>query len=264
MEYVSKTTHDGRNVRVKDYKKRIKRNRRRRKILFFSFLLLCIFIFILYAPFFNIKEIRCVGNDIMTDEELIAVSTIGYDYNVFRTSIKKAERLVETIPYVKKASVKRKFPNIIEINITKSEVFGYIPLNEGYIYIDENSKMLEYSQVPPEKNVPVIQNTGVLSFEGGKQIVADEDKKTELIKKGISALITNDILHKITIINVSETDEFTIFYDNNLEILVGDVKDIDYKINFALRIINDTLGDEPKGFLDVSNPERESIHREKK
>ena len=96
MEYVSKTTHDGRNVRVRDYKKRIKRNRRRRKILFFSFLLFCILLFLHLSPIFDIKAIKCIGSEIVSEDEIISASTLSFDYNIFRASMRKAQKGIES------------------------------------------------------------------------------------------------------------------------------------------------------------------------
>ncbi len=264
MEYISKTTHDGRNVRVKDYKKRVRRNRRRRKVLFVSFLLLCVMIFVHLSPLFNVKEVICTGNNKVSSEELVSTSTISIGYNIFRTSVKKAERNVRKIPYIKEARVIRRLPNKIEIKVTESGVCGYLPLAEGYIYIDENCKMLQYSESPPEEQVPVVQNTGILSFEGGKIVTADDDKKTELLTACYKAIIADNALEKITIIDVAQADTLTLFYNNSLEILVGNIKNIDYKISFALRTINEKLGINPKGFLDIRNPENGTIYREKK
>lgn len=264
MDYISKTTHEGRNVRVKDYKKRVRRNRRRRKILFFSFLLLCFLMFLHLSPIFNIKEIRCVGNQMVSNEEVIATSTISYNYNLFRMSVGKAKKLVETMPYVQNAEVKRKIPNVIEIDITECKVSGYLPLNEGYIYVDDSCRMLEFNTMPPELNVPVIQSTGVLSFEGGKKLLVDDDEKLDLIIAVFKRINSNASLDKITIIDIPTADKLTLYYNNRLQILVGDIKDIDYKINFALRTIDEKLGENAKGFLDVSNPKNGSIYREKK
>ena len=265
MEYVSKTTHDGRNVRVRDYKKSIKRNRRRRKILFFSFLLFCILLFLHLSPIFDIKAIKCIGSEIVSEDEIISASTLSFDYNIFRASMRKAQKGIESsIPYIKSAKVKRKIPNKIEIKVTECTVAGYLPLNEGYIYIDENCKMLEFNNSPPPRQVPIIQNTGVITFEAGKRLLPDDGKKAEALEGFFKIAQTNDLLGKITVIDIVQPDRLTLIYDNTLEIFIGDSRKLDYKINFAVRTILERLGDNPRGFLVVSNPEYGSVYREKK
>jgi hypothetical protein len=72
------------------------------------------------------------------------------------------------------------------------------------------------------------------------------------------------LLGKITVIDIVQPDRLTLIYDNTLEIFIGDSRKLDYKINFAVRTILERLGDNPRGFLDVSNPEYGSVYREKK
>jgi hypothetical protein len=222
-------------------------------------------IFFRRAPFFAVKEIRCAGNAAVSAEEIIAASTISYEYNLFRVSVKKAASRIAAIPYVRAVTVKRKLPNRIEIKITECEVRGYLPLNEGYIYIDGACKMLEYNSVPPA-GVPVIQNTGVLSYEGGKRLLADDDKKTDAVAAVIAAARNHFPPEQITAIDAARADDLTLLYNNKLEIRVGNVKDLDYKLNIALRAISDKLGENAGGYLDVSNPASGSgsVYREKK
>ncbi len=261
MDYVSKTTHDGRNVRVKDYKKRIRRNRRRRRALAFAFLLLCLSVFLGFAPLFSVSEVVCTGNEKVSDSVLFAASTVSIGYNIFRTSTAKAERLVSAIPYIKSAEVRRRLPNKIEIRVVESSVHGYIPLEERYIYIDESGKMLELAQTPPDKAAPVVQGTGVTEFKGGQTAAADNAAKIPLLAACLTALDANGAADKITIVDITDTERLTIYYNNSLKILVGGIKDIDYRIAFAMQTINEKLGANPKGFLDIRTP-AEAIHRD--
>jgi len=263
MDYISKMTPDGRNVRVKDYKKRIKRNRRRRKIFFFSFLLLCLILFLRFAPLFKITKIECIDNAIVPSEEIITASTIGYDRNLFGTGSKKARMLIEKIPYVASAKIKKKLPGTIQIEITESRVFGFVPLNEGYIYIDENCKMLEYNTNAPDAAVPLISGTGVQSFEGGKLLQTDDEDKIKMITEAIRAAYSNFALESFTSIDVTDTGQLTIFYGYNLEAFFGSTVDIDYKTKFMLNAIAN-LGENPKGYINVSNPEAGANHRDVK
>ncbi len=263
MPYVSKTTSDGRFVRVKDYKKRARKNRLKRRFLFFTFLFFCFMLFLHLAPFFKIKEIRCREGSHVSKEEIISVSTISYDYNIFRTSLKKAKRNIDGIPYVKKTVIKRKFPNIIQISITECEAFANVPLGEGYIYIDDQCKMLEYANAA-DAQLPYIQQTGVIAFEAGKILQSDNPNKTEALISLFKALRENDLAAKVKEINIPSNEELAFIYNDLLEIFVGGIDNLGYKIAFTSRTISEELGEKPKGFLDISNPKYGLIYREKK
>ncbi|NLB82182.1 MAG: FtsQ-type POTRA domain-containing protein [Clostridiaceae bacterium] len=217
MGYVSKTTSDGRFVRVKDYKKRIRRNRLKRRILFFAFLLFCVVLFFHLAPIFNVKEIRCTESGIVSKEEIITASTISYDYNIFRTSLKKAKKKIESIPYIENAVIKRKFPNIIEIKVTECEVCACVPLNEGYIYIDKECKMLEYSNVAKE-GLPIVHSTGAITFEAGNKLQCDVVEKTDVLKELFKSLSENNLLGLINLVDIPDIDRITVFYEYSLEV----------------------------------------------
>jgi len=263
MDYISKTTSDGRFVRVKNYKKRIRRNRIKRRICFFVFLLFCLMLFLYLAPFFNIKEIRCAGEDIVSKEEILTASTISFDYNLFRTSVKKAKQKIEIIPYIKKAIVKRKFPNVISIAVTECTVFGNVPLGEGYIYIDEEGKALEFCDSAKE-NLPYIENTGIISFEAGKKLQCDNPEKKDILVPLLSVLSENNLLDKVSVIDLADAGKVSIKYANSLEIYIGNIDNLNYKIDFAIKTILEKLGNNPVGYLDVSNPKYGFVYREKK
>ncbi|MCK9479390.1 MAG: FtsQ-type POTRA domain-containing protein [Firmicutes bacterium] len=263
MGYVSKTTSDGRLVRVKDYKKRIRRNRLKRKILFFTFLLFCFALFLHLAPIFNIKEISCDTGEIVSKDEIITASGIGYDFNIFRTNIKKAAKKVEDIAYVRKAVIKRKFPNVVKISVSECKAFGNLPLGEGYVYIDEECKMLEYSSIRKE-GLPLILNTGIITFEAGKKLQSDGEGKNKALKELFKTLTDTDLIGIITTVDILSDDMLTLFYNDALEILVGKAEDLDYKMGFAIKTIVEKLGDNPRGYLDVSNPKYGFVYRERK
>jgi len=253
MGYISKTTPDGRTVKVKDYKKRAKRNRRNRRVLFFTFIILCFVAFTLFAPFFNIKTIICTGNTKVTSETIIAASKIGIGNNIYRTNLNSAKRDVQSIPYISEARIKRGFPNIIKIDVTQSEVSAYMPVDGGYVYIDSVGKMLEQNTNPPTAKVPIIENSGIQIFDGGKIFLSDDTKKVEIIVATLQEIVHNSILDKVTIINTPSADKIAFTINNRLEVLVGDINNLPYKIGFMTIKALENLGNNASGFLDVSS-----------
>ena len=253
MSYISKTTPDGRTVKVKDYKKRVRRNRRNRRILFFTFIILCFVAFTLFAPFFKSKTIVCTGNTKVPSETIIVASKIGIGNNIYRTSLNVAKKSVQSIPYISEARIKRGFPNIIKIDVTQSEVSAYMPVDGGYVYIDSAGKMLEQSANPPNARVPIIENSGIQNFVGGKIFLSDDAKKVEIIVATLQEIVHNSILDKVTIINASSPDKITFTINNRLEVLVGDISNLSYKIGFMTIKALENLGNNTSGFLDVSS-----------
>jgi len=263
MSYISKTTTDGRTVKVKDYKKRVKRNRRNRRVLFFTFITLCFVAFTLFAPFFKIKAIIPTGNSKVSSEEIIVASKIGIGNNIYRTSLKLAKNGVKKIPYINEVRIKRSFPNVIKIDVTQSEVSAYMPVSGGYVYIDSFGKMLELSQNPPNLRVPIIENSGIMDFQGGKIFLSDDAKKVEIVIATLQEIVHNSILDKVTIINVASADKISFTINNKLEVLVGDINNLPYKIGFITIKALENLGNNTSGFLDVSSG-KNGVYRDHK
>jgi len=264
MTHERKPVSTSRNSKAKDYKKRAKRNKIKRRILFYCFIVFCIFLFFRFAPFFKIAEIECSGNNKVKSTEIIETAKIELNKNLYGTNTSKAEKNLKKIAYIEDVKIKKKFPNKILINITESTPAAYIPLNEGYVYIDADCKMLEYSEKASETPLPVIQGTNLLTFEAGNIIVPDDEAKIEIISKALNCMEENEFLPKVTMINIPATDEFIFFVNNTLEVFAGNANDIEYKIEFTFKTIESQLGDKTKGFLDASNPKSGVVYRENK
>ncbi|MBR0278125.1 MAG: FtsQ-type POTRA domain-containing protein [Clostridia bacterium] len=111
MKYIDKTTKSGKVVKLKNYKKRVKINKIKRKILLFLFIIICILSILLFAPFMKIKKINCVGNTVNNSNDIISVSGISIGDNLIRINKIKAKKdITEKFPYIKNIDIKRNQP----------------------------------------------------------------------------------------------------------------------------------------------------------
>jgi len=243
-------------VRIKDYKKRIRRNRRNRKILFIL-VLLAVFMCILYfAPWFKINKINVAGTAVLTEKEVISASTIGYGRNVFRTSIKKAKRCISELPYVSEVKITRKFPATIQIDVTECKVSGYIEYSDTYIYVDDKGKMLEQNKMPPQNTVPLIENLNINKYVQGEIIQSKNEDKAEYIIDLFEVLKKNGLIEKTTLINIPDVHNLSITIDNKLEVFIGENNVLDYKIGFLTIKTAEKLGENIRGYLNVSSGDK--------
>ncbi len=252
MKYVDKTTEGGKIVKLKNYKKRAKRNRIKRKILL-VFLILIILIFILlYAPFMKVKTINCIGNEKISAEEIVSASKICIGNNIFRINKIKAINSIEDIPYIKDITIDRKLPSTININVEECIVRAYIPYNKEYIFIDEDAKILEISTTPPETQASVITGVKMINptvneiaeFKNTKHIECLTDILSTTAKSRFNGIVTN--------IDITDVKNTKITINDKLVIIVGDTDNMDYKINFMASGAYDSLGNNRSGTLDVS------------
>jgi len=105
-------------------KKTVVKKKRKLKfisVLIFLIILLLIGFFAVMLLSIPTKNIFIHGNDILTDKEIIELARLSDYPDYFSTSTNKMKRRLESNPFVKKATVKRKFFGVFDINIDEAK-----------------------------------------------------------------------------------------------------------------------------------------------
>ena len=158
-------------VRVKKRKINIK------KILIFFFVLILIFLTGYYVSNLSIKNIYIVGNNILSDKEIIEIAKIE-DYPPFLTvSSNEIEDVLKENVYIKDINVKKKL------------------FNKLYIYITEKKILCMYDGQLIFEDFSVIDNK--YKINGFPLLISDINNiKDKFISK--FALVENNVLLKIS------------------------------------------------------------------
>jgi cell division protein FtsQ len=129
--------------RIPKLKKQKRKKSNRRLILYVSILfLLVLFLIYFRSPLSNIADISVEGNHYMNKKEIMKVSGITYDTSYFRVNSKQAKKALEKQNEIKKANVKKRFPNKITITIEEYKTTGYVS-KKGKLYpLLENGEIL--------------------------------------------------------------------------------------------------------------------------
>lgn len=252
MKYIDKTTKSGKVVKLKNYKKRARRNRIKRRLALFLLIFIAFAVFFTNVPFMRVKNIYCYGNSKVTSDELVSASGFCIGNNIIRVNKAKALDEIAKLPYVKTVKIRRKLPSRINIAITECDVAAYAKLGDTYIYIDEDGKVLQESDVPPETASCVLSGVNVtkhvpgqiISFKNEKQIAAYSTLVKALNKSGFNGIVT--------IIDLTDTQNLKFSVNNSLEVIVGTTEDLDYKIDFLAFGAYSNIGPNRTGTVDVS------------
>ncbi len=253
MGYVEKQTNDGKIVKLKDYKKRARRNKFRRKLLLVVFLLFVLILILLYAPFMQVKNINCFGNELVSAEEILSASKICKGNNIFRINKGKAIDGIDNFSYIKNVRIERKLPATINITVEECKLSAYILKGKEYVYLDEDGKVLEISQTPPTVNVPVVLGAKITDAYINDIIALKDTNQLEAYKKIQSAVAVSKFNGSVTVIDVTKINNTKITVNDSLEIVLGDAENLDYKINFMAEGAYNSLGSTRSGTLDVSH-----------
>ena len=82
--------------------------------------------FVTQAEFFNIAEIEIIGANHVTKKEILVLSNLNRDRNIFDLNASLAEKQIESHPWVHSASVKRRLHSKLTISIKEHEPLAIV------------------------------------------------------------------------------------------------------------------------------------------
>ena len=139
---------------VNNYKAKLRRRKKRNKYFFYTFLVIffvAIASVLSLTVFFNISDIAVTGNSYYTKQQIVTVSTLEEGQNLFRLNkFDIIKQLKKKLPYISDVVVDRHLPVGIEIIVTETKAFMCVETDKGTYLLDENLKVLEAVEMPPE------------------------------------------------------------------------------------------------------------------
>ena len=126
------------------------KSRKRRKIVCIVILMIVVIIgictYLLTADVFKIQTIMISGNKELSQEDIYNLAGIQIGDNIFSTFDVVTKVKLKQNGYIADASIKKTYPNKIEIVITeRQKQFQVLTKTGCYIYIDEQGYLLDYS-----------------------------------------------------------------------------------------------------------------------
>ncbi|GAF15149.1 cell division protein FtsQ [Bacillus sp. JCM 19046] len=109
-------------------------------ILFFSLLVLLVYF---QSPLSEVKTITITGNQLVTDEVILDESGLEEGLNIWNLAeADRVERLEQTTE-IQEATIERKLPSTVVVNVTEYPRVGYVSTEEGYFPLLQNGKTLD-------------------------------------------------------------------------------------------------------------------------
>lgn len=103
------------NVKTKKKNKKKSCNLRMIKFLILFILMIVALAFFLLSDLFNCKEIQVLGNSKISQEEIINLSGIKTEENIFKINTKKVKENIKKNAYINNVKLKRKLDGKVEI-----------------------------------------------------------------------------------------------------------------------------------------------------
>lgn len=126
------------------YRNKRKMNPKLRLILTFLIVVcLGVGIGLMFTPLFHVQEVLCEGNARIPSEEIIADGQDVIGKNIFLVRLSDLRHRAEEIPMVEEASVRRIFPNKLQVHIVECIPAGYIYTDNQFVVTDLDGKILD-------------------------------------------------------------------------------------------------------------------------
>lgn len=238
---------------MRNYKqyKRITRRKYGIMALVLLFFVLLTISFLLYTDFFDIKEVNIIGNDYVSEKEILRNGDLNIGANIFKFNKKKTQEQIERHSLIKTAEITRKYPNRINIEVLEREVIGIIPFEDGsFIYIDQEGVVLKKYDILNTYHSPLITGLENISFIVGNPIDIQPSWLAESLLDILSRLKDNKLIEKVSEVNVLEDNTIQIYTKDGSVIKIGDAKTMEKKMDFLKAFLSET---HPKSIIDISH-----------
>jgi cell division septal protein FtsQ len=201
--------------------------------------------------FFNVSKIRVTGNaECYTAEEIVAATGLAAGDNMVRMNTQEAEeRALDTLINVETISIHRQFPNTLVIDVQKCTPAYNVPYEYGTLIVSEHGKILENSMDPVDGLIDI---KGYLPAETtpGKIISAVDEKYDNIFSAFRELIYEGNLTTPIVSVDMSETNDILVNFDNRIIFDMGTWSEISYKISFAEQIISEQPADK-EGYLTM-------------
>lgn len=248
-------------------KKKVERNRKILGMFICVTLVLLTVLVLSLTVFFNIDTVKVQGDSIYEEAQIINASGISKGKNLFLCDVDGASAgICRNLPYISKATVTRKLPSTVVINITGDKAYFAVGTASGTALADREGKVLEFVAAEKVTDKIIKLNAGtVFKAEIGANIFESNNdekenkqasEKAEALKTLFDAIKSSG-LKDITAIDIKSASNIFITYQNRLKLNIGSLSDIEYKLKAAVEIIakEDEAAPGEKGEIFLANTE---------
>lgn len=262
--------------KIKMNKKRAKaRMRRIRRFLLFVLVVTGLIIFA-RSSFFIVEKIDVVGNKRYQAKDIIESTSLVTGQNVFNMLCEKPKNLLsfkfseaeksvyDALPYIKSVSVRPSLPKAIKIRVTERIPFVLLEVKGKNILIDKDGYSLEeVNSVKQKPKYIKVYGTTAQSYKLGQAVSFKETSPMPDLISFIDLMKKNDkdtklkLYDKLTSVDMSEVNCFTVRLDDRITAKFGDLEQVDYQMSVLKHLFVNNINAKQKGTIDFtksSNP----------
>ena len=221
----------------KNSKRKIRKRKRILKLFLLILILTLLYLFAFKTRFFNIRNIKVVGNKKMDYDKVVKASMCIQGENTFKINKKLGEESLNRLPYIKQSKIKRKLPKEIIIEVEEREEVAIIPYIGSFVYIDEECHILSIKEKGGEVKLPQIFGLDLMDLEAGENLferLGDNNMVDFIVLSKQTKLLS-----LMKYINFSDSNNTMIELKNGIKVAFGPMDNVKYKLSFLFKILED-------------------------
>jgi len=106
------------------------------------FFLISIIVY-LQSPLSEVKTIDIQGNTFVTDEDIIELSGLSTETNIWTMDISKIENELQTNPIIDEVTIDRQLPWTVSLDVSEMQIVGFVEENKKFYPVLDNGELLE-------------------------------------------------------------------------------------------------------------------------
>lgn len=179
-----------------------------------------------FTAFFTVSKINVYGAGKLSADEIIELSGIEYGDSLILINKPKIEKnIVGESIYIEGVSVRRLFPDTVELTVTDKTVAAAFDANGAYWLVSGSGTLLELSLNCP-KDVLVIRGAKLVDSKVGSHFSCEDEARQIILEDILSALEEYSLETHIGSIDITQTYAVILTYDDCFDIVLGDAENI--------------------------------------
>lgn len=204
--------------------------------------------------FFRVESVTVEGNQRYSQEQILSVANVDMGANLILTSGDLiAQRLYDSLPYVDRVTVRKRFPTTLRLEITETTPVAVISAEDGTRWLmDPRGKILEQVDESAAQYYIQVQGLQAAGYQPGKVVEVEDSYGNQLrgLLELLQVLQDRGMAAQITSINASSRTELIMVYDGRLQAKMLNNVDFNRKI-LILEEIAAVLGENEQGIIDM-------------
>ena len=240
--------------RRKSNAERQRRNRQRiiRAYAQMIFIIVAVIVTVLsFTVFFNIEQINVAGDSDFDRTEIVTASGLDIGQNMLRTKMSShAEDVMRSVVYLESCTIKREFPNSVNIYVEVCKPAACLETDSGYLIMSGTGKIFDTADTPPDGIYLIKGSEPAPGLIPGDMFESDDEGKLSAMLTVIEAMNSRQT-DKVTYIDMTDRYNIKYMYDNRIEVCLGSTNELDYKLKFTDVILKEKIGSKTEGVLTM-------------